>query len=805
MPNKQTYFNKLWLLNSKYSNWILEHDTFKTKARCKDCKTDINLSNMGHTALDKHARGIKHQQNCKLEPSTTLTSWLKKSSDSSSTGMTTTSTSENVDISSSTAATSSSVLPTELTGTLGTYLIKDAVIRAEILWTLHFIINHQSYNSSKGSSALLKAMFTDSPTARKFSCGRTKMAYITVFGLAPYFKQILENKLKEVPYYSISFDESYNTTTKNEQMDFSVRFWDEEKQQIVDRYLGSQFLGHARASDLLNNFNEGISNLDNKKMIQISMDGPNVNLKFYEDYVTERETIHPEAHVLLDIGSCSLHVVHGAFKTAFEESGWKLGKLLRSLWYLFKDSPARREDYMDFTGSNEFPLQFCGTRWIEDSGVAEKAIFIWKNVIKYINRVLSGPKKKIPKCASFNELSEAIKDPLVIAKLHFFVNVAKLLKPYLTLFQSEKPLVPFIGKELGKILKSIMERFLNKKVLPENQTLSSLFKVDIDELSVQLPLNKVYIGFSAKSELSEIEIPSKTKDTFRMECIVTYKTLINKLRERSPLKFDFIRQICCLSPNYINSHPSSSIGKFERVLTLMLEKNFFKGDECDELKSQYKDFISLSKLDYRNKFANYNVLTDRLDAFLFSIIGRKDEYSKLWEFIKIILTLSHGQAAIERGFSVNKNLSSTNMLQKTIVAQRIVCDGVSKILGPNDGLENFQIENALLAFVRNSRGKYEQYLKENKINSKETAIANSKKKLKDEISSELKYIENLEKSVMRLEKEANSLSEEAEREKKMSLLKDSNKSRKRSFELKEDINESKSKIKRLEKELKKIK
>ena len=75
-----------------------------------------------------------------------------------------------------------------------------------------------------------------------------------------------------------------------------------------------------------------------------------------------------------------------------------------------------------------------------------------------------------------------------------------------------------------------MERFLNKKVLPDNQTLSSLFKVDIDELSVQLPLNKVYIGFSAKSELSEIEIPSKTKDTFRMECIVTYKTLINKLR-----------------------------------------------------------------------------------------------------------------------------------------------------------------------------------------------------------------------------------------------------------------------------------
>ena len=71
------------------------------------------------------------------------------------------------------------------------------------------------------------------------------------------------------------------------------------------------------------------------------------------------------------------------------------------------------EDYMDFTGSNEFPLQFCGTRWI--------------------NSVLSGPKKKIPKCASFNELSEAIKDPLVIAKLHFFCKCSKITEtlPYI--------------------------------------------------------------------------------------------------------------------------------------------------------------------------------------------------------------------------------------------------------------------------------------------------------------------------------------------------------------------------------------
>ena len=59
--SKQTFFNKMWLTDKKYNNWILEHDTFKTKTKCKKCLSDINLSNKGQAALDYHDRGIKHQ------------------------------------------------------------------------------------------------------------------------------------------------------------------------------------------------------------------------------------------------------------------------------------------------------------------------------------------------------------------------------------------------------------------------------------------------------------------------------------------------------------------------------------------------------------------------------------------------------------------------------------------------------------------------------------------------------------------------------------------------------------------------
>ena len=84
-------------------------------------------------------------------------------------------------------------------------------------------------------------MFPDSPIAKKFTCASTKCAYLATFGLAPYFQQLLTEELKEVPFKSLAFDESFNHITKKSQMDFNVRFWVASKNKIVDRYLFSRF------------------------------------------------------------------------------------------------------------------------------------------------------------------------------------------------------------------------------------------------------------------------------------------------------------------------------------------------------------------------------------------------------------------------------------------------------------------------------------------------------------------------------------------------------------------------------------
>ena len=60
------------------------------------------------------------------------------------------------------------------------------------------------------------------------------------------------------------------------------------------------------------------------------MDDPSVNLKFLSElkqFLKNDED--PQDSELIDIGTCSLHVVHGAYKTAHDKRGWNHNCFLR--------------------------------------------------------------------------------------------------------------------------------------------------------------------------------------------------------------------------------------------------------------------------------------------------------------------------------------------------------------------------------------------------------------------------------------------------------------------------------------------
>ena len=99
-----------------------------------------------------------------------------------------------------------------------------------------------------------------------------------------------------------------------------------------------------------------------------------------------------------------------------------------------------------------------------------------------------------------------------------------------------------------------------------------------------------------------------------------------------------------------------------------------------------------------------------LDVFFFSYTDIV-KYKELSSLSKMILTLSHVQAAVERGFSINNLLSKVNISEQSLVCKKIVRDHlISNQLKPH----TVPITNQLMRSVALVRQKYNKSWKTRK-------------------------------------------------------------------------------------------
>ena len=364
-------------------------------------------------------------------------------------------------------------------------------------------------------------------------------------------------------------------------MDFVVKYFRNDK--VVCRYLTSGFLGHTRACDLKQKFEECIVDLDQKKLAQVSMDGPSVNWKLYESLVEQRK--ENEDYPTLMLGSCSLHIMHGTFRTGVKKTKWGIDSILKALHNLFEDSPAKREDYQQITGSDIFPLPFCGHRWLEDKKVASRALDIWPNIVKYVNETLKKQTSQIPSSSYFSTVRSAVQDSLMVAKLQFFVSTSSILMPYLQKFQANAPLIPFMANEVSIVLEALMQKFVKKDNLKSADSPAKIAKLNVMETSIHLDPSDIDVGFAAASTLSkavkEKKISEHEQFEFKKEHSTMLATMVTKLQERSPIQYSFARKLASLDPHLVISESEKVEKMFKEVLTKLVDTKWIKNEQAD--------------------------------------------------------------------------------------------------------------------------------------------------------------------------------------------------------------------------------
>ena len=236
-------------------------------------------------------------------------------------------------------------------------------------------------------------------------------------------------------------------------MKASIKFHRKYKwiSEVAIHYWNSKFLGHTHSDDLVKVFN-GLNELDLTKLTQILMDGPISNLKFFSEIKKLR--IEDEPTSLIDTGCYNLHV------------------------------------------------HFCGTSWVEDKMVTEKLIKLWPNMIKVFDfwNILCKPKQPCSK--SYENTKKGIEDPLTMAKLHFLSFVARLLQPFLKVFQGDGLMIPFLCNNIRSIYISLLELIVKAKALENVESYDLLQVVNSDDNLLQT--KRIHVGFAAKSEIKRL-------------------------------------------------------------------------------------------------------------------------------------------------------------------------------------------------------------------------------------------------------------------------------------------------------------
>ena len=244
-------FQDSWLENEEFKVW-LQKDKDDTQAYCKLCMKSFSIATHGKTSLSSHASGEKHKSRIPSVSQRTLMPVSKSVQQKT--------VEEEKD-----KTTETKICEKNATS----YFIAEDVTDAEILWALDVIVSNYSLNSCQNKNKLFARMFKGCRIAELFACGSTKCSYTINFGLAPYFKSLLKEAVREAPYHVRCFDESHNKAVQKGQMDMHLRFWDEATNTVKTRYYNSEFLTKSTATDIYDKFNSCSEDLDANKMIQV--------------------------------------------------------------------------------------------------------------------------------------------------------------------------------------------------------------------------------------------------------------------------------------------------------------------------------------------------------------------------------------------------------------------------------------------------------------------------------------------------------------------------------------------------------
>lgn len=344
-----------------------------------------------------------------------------------------------------------------------------------------------------------------------------------------------------------------------------------------------------------------------------------------------------------------------------------------------------------------------------------------------------------------------LRDPLVLAKLNFALTVAMAVRPFLIEYQVDKPMVFFLARDLETVVRKLLIKFMKCSTLSAGG-ISGLLRLNIEDVDKHLPLEKVDIGHMCEQIIKDCKASTKDVLQFKMEC-KQFLIAVTKLK-KSPLKSTLVRGLSSLDPRLMCCKPDECLLGLRKVVDALITAQRFDEKQRGSVLAEYTELLQQE----RNQLRLFQKGLNRLDEFFYQLMGLNSSYVELWNVVKLLLVLSHGQATVERGFSINRQVAVENLADLSYISQRMICDAVDKA----GGILSVPITKELRTSVSAARNRYNAHLEAQKQEKLDDMRRSKRRLINDEIDNMKKRKRELEAVIADLTVSADRYSEKAE-------------------------------------------
>ncbi|KAJ8666301.1 hypothetical protein QAD02_007963 [Eretmocerus hayati] len=277
---------------------------------------------------------------------------------------------------------------------------------------------------------------------------------------------------------------------------------------------------------------------------------------------------------LLEKGTCILHIVSGSYETSYQNTGWSVHSFAINLYYLFKGTSTRYDDFKTITRCSLFPHKFCPVRWLENSVVLSRAVEMVEPLSVYVKEIEKSPPKTIE------------------------------MEPFLRKYQTDFPMLPFLQNDLYSLLRGLMTRVVVSSRMSKVSTVANLLKVDLSLFDNLRPIGTVDIGLAAERELvTQKSVKKLDIDKFREQCQKFIISICQKLVDKTSMNQKLFRGATCLSP-FIMTRESASL-RAKTAVNYLIDQNRMNILDGEMVLKEYSALVSCDSV--KKELRNFRV------------------------------------------------------------------------------------------------------------------------------------------------------------------------------------------------------